>query len=401
MDVEKYEKEELALWQQIVRFVMPAVILAAGALTVYILIKTRPHMNRKPPEKMAALVSVKTISPMSDNVIVRGMGTVVASRQVQLHPRISGEIVWVSDNFLDGEKVSAGEHLLTIDPTDYKLQVEIQRSNLAQAQADLELEEGRQAVAKREWQRLQDKFDVGEKIDNSLALRKPQLSQAKARLQAAKVALEKAELDLSRTEVTAPFDCLILSKRVDLGAQVSPQTQLAEITDTGEFWVELLLDVSKLDWIDIPEMNSDKGSPARIVSNVALGNSIVKEGAVLRLLGDLQKHGMMARVLVSVPDPMSVKDGGLPLLLGSSVHVEITGHRLDNVYKIDRNWLHDGDVIWVDNDNTLATRKIDIVWRDESVVYFNADSDKLIIVTSDLKAPINGIPLRIVEAPDE
>ena len=82
------------------------------------------------------------------------------------------------------------------------------------------------------------------------------LAIAEADVTAARAALEKSRLDLSRTTLTAPFDCVVTSENVDLGALVTPQTQLATLVGTDEYWVRVTIPVSQLRWIHIPSQRT-------------------------------------------------------------------------------------------------------------------------------------------------
>ena len=126
-----------------------------------------------------------------------------------------------------------GAALLRIDPADYQAALRQRRSELAQARADLELEQGRQAVAEQDFELLGEELDEG---NRHLVLRQPQLKQARARVDFAEAALRRAELDLQRTRISAPFDAQILSRDVATDSQVSTGDSLARLVATDRYW---------------------------------------------------------------------------------------------------------------------------------------------------------------------
>ena len=85
------------------------------------------------------------------------------------------------------------------------------------------------------------------------------------------------------------------------------------------------------------------------------------------LAGDLEDEGRMARLLVEVDDPFTLKpeNRGKPvLLMDSYVSVRIEGRQLKQVATIAREHLRDGDRLWIMDDNAaLEIRKVDIVFR--------------------------------------
>ncbi|MEA3367503.1 MAG: hypothetical protein U9R68_05250, partial [Planctomycetota bacterium] len=120
----------------------------------------------------------------------------------------------------------------------------------------------------------------------------------------------------------------------------------------------------------------------------------------------LEEQGRMACVLVSVPDPLGLEDASgetPPLLIGSYVRTEIEGTALENVIALDRDYLRDGNRVWVMNErDELDIRRVEIAYRGRERVLV-ADGLKAgeKVVTTDLTAPVAGMPLRTetAEAP--
>ena len=80
-------------------------------------------------------------------------------------------------------------------------------------------------------------------------------------------------------------------------------------------------------------------------------------------LGNLDPLGRMAKVLISIPDPLGLADhkGGIArrVLLGSYVRLRIESGTLHDVYSIPRKALRENDRIWVrDADGRLAIREL-------------------------------------------
>ena len=119
-------------------------------------------------------------------------------------------------------------------------------------------------------------------------MRKPHLAKAQAALEAAKASLAQAQVNLTRTEVAVPFNAVVVSKSVDIGAMATTQTVLATLAGTDKFWVEAAVPVDRLKWIAIPGPSGEAGSNVT-VSQVAGADTLgAWKGRVAGLLSDLE-----------------------------------------------------------------------------------------------------------------
>ena len=423
---------------RIVGLLLVVAVLAGGGGISYYWITHKPTAKRRPPQGQAALVEVSRVLPKKQTVVVDAMGTVIPARSIQLAARVAGQVINVSPEFAPGGRFKAGEIMARIDPKDYELAIRRQKTEVARNQALVEqrsgevlqrisdvtraestlaLEMGQQAVAKREYELLGSTVVAD---DRELVLRQPQLRTAKAACDAAKaarrsaegtskaaeaarsaamVALETAELDLARTAIKTPFNAMVQSRNVDLGAQVAVGTPLASLVDTDEYWVQVSVPLGQLKWIHIPGVNGTTASTVRVYHEASLGVGAFRTGEVVRMMTDLEPQGRMARLLVAVKDPLELKAPTThhrPLILGVYVRVEIDGPELPGVIRIARTALRDGDRVWVMRANcTLDIRKLKIVWGGSDHVYVTGGIDEGdLLVTSDLAAPVQGMALR-------
>ncbi len=374
----------------LVRAGLPLVVLVAGGALAIALVETGPKAERKPPTRQARLVDVQSVRFSRQRTVMYAMGTVHPAREVELRPRVTGEIIAISDEFVPGGRFLKGETVLQIDPTDYELAVEQRESEVAEAQSTLALELGQQSIAKREYELL------GETIadeDRALVLRQPQLESVRANLKTAQAALQQAKLNLDRTTVRAPFNAVVRTRGVNVGMQATTLTPLATLVGADQYWVEVTLPVDQLQWIEIP------GSTVRVFNEAAWGEKRYREGRVIRLLSDLEEEGRMARLLVAVDDPLALKPerAGQPqLLLGDYVRAELAGIELDSVAAVNRRLFHEGDQVWVMNDkDELEIRPVAIAFRGRDQLFVSEGlrhGERL--VTTDLPSPVEGMPLR-------
>ena len=377
------------------KVVLPVVILCVGALVALYLEKSTPEAHRRPPTSVATLVKTTMVRHMTEKIHVPAMGTVIPAREVVIEARVSGYVVSINPAFVAGGYLKKGEEILKIDDRDYRLILEQRRSVLTSALSALKLEQGRQDVAEKEWEILTGGKNAGE-IDTDLALRKPQLTDAEATVTSAEAVLRQAELDCERTSVTAPFNCLVREKYADIGSHLSSQDQIAEIVGIDEYRIQASVPVDRLKWITFPKGNDNTGSITRIISGSDAAR-YEKNGRVENLLGDLDEKGRMARILVSVSDPLNrnFEGGTRPLLIGEYVHLEIEGPALDDVVRLPRRALRDGEKVWIlTDDGTLSITPVEIIWRDnDSVLVRNGLTDGDRVIVSNLSSPVPGMKL--------
>ncbi|NDV28661.1 efflux RND transporter periplasmic adaptor subunit [Desulfovibrio sp. JC010] len=375
---------------------LPLLVVALAVLGAKAIIASKPVAKKKAPVVSAPLVNVSVLEVKDFQVWTPVMGTVEAAREINLEPQVSGKVIAVSDAFIPGGYFAEGQEVLRIDPVDYELAVKQQQAVVTEAEYNLKLESGQQRVAGREWKLLK-KSSGGTMQEAELALRKPHLQKAQADLSSSKAKLQQARIDLGRTRVKAPFACMVVSKSADLGAHLSLGETIASLVGTDEFWVVVSVPVDRLGNIEIPSAeNGFKGSKARVVMGSGK-TAVEREGQVLRLLPSLESKGRMARIIVSVKDPLNLKGGEVrPLLLGSYVNVSIDSGSLEEVVAIPRTAFRDNNTIWVMKEGgLLEIRSVDPVWRDQDYIYLDegvVSGEKLVV--TDISAPLPNMKLR-------
>lgn len=388
--------------KRILRLTIPLLVIVIGIAIAISLVNTAPKATRKPPVIQARLVEVTPLTMGTVTTEIEAMGTVIPAKKVELHPQVSGEIIKVNTQYIPGGLFSAGEEILQIEPKDYELAVKKRESEVSQALSNVKIEQGQQIVAQREFEMIGEVID--EKENSDLVLRKPQLESVQAQLSLAQANLEQARLDLKRTRIHAPFNSILISRGANIGSRVQTGTQLATLVGTDQFWIEVSVPVDQLKWIRIPGHKTNEGSSVKIFNDNVWRNEEFREGKVMQLVGDLESEGRMARLLIAVDDPLGLNspDNNKPrLLIDSYVRVLIEGAIQEGVISINRNHVHDGNHVWImDNQDRLDIRTISIVFRGPSNVLVNSgvEPDER-LVTTDLAAPVNDMPLRLKNEP--
>jgi RND family efflux transporter MFP subunit len=377
-------------------------LLAVGAAIG--LYSTSPETKRARPARPVPLVQTDEFKPGREKVFVEAFGTVIPAQRIILQSEVEGRIISQHPELVPGGLIEQDEIIIQVDPAEYEVVVNEYRAELEEAVFEQDLEQGRQAIAKREWKLMEEEIDTSAE-GKSLALREPHLRLVKAKVDKAKSRLAAAELALKRTTIIAPFNALVLKEFIDRGQLVSRQTNLANLAGTDQFWVRVSVPVSVLQRISFSGEPGIRGSAAEVIFESVSGLPVVRRGSVLRMMGDLDPEGRMARLLIIVDDPLNLREdsrkqkGRDRILLGSYVKVNIDAGFFDNVYSIPRQALREGDVLWVkDRNDTLQVRDVTVVWRRRDEVLVRADlveGDTLIL--SRFQSPLPGMKVKGIE----
>jgi len=383
---------KMGVLKLMIKIILPVCLILAGAAGWNYFKSKEPKMKRKRPPQQVVVVETISMKPGNYQSSVQVMGTVMPDQQTDLKSKVSGEVISLSSKFVQGGVMKRGEILLKLDDSDYQIEIRKAQSALDKVLSDLAIEQGSQLIAKEEL-KLMNEVSQSAVTATDLALRKPQLAQAKAAIKSAGADLEKARLSLSRTVIIVPFNALVLEKHVNVGSLVAAQGTLATLVDVDTYRVEAQVPPDRLAAL---RMGEDSGSVAHIHSQYS---EQTWQGKLVRTTGKMNEKSRMAGVIILVPDPLGLKNRGnrAPLLLDDHVNVRIMGEILENVFSIPRSILRDGNTVWVYNSGTLDIKEVGLAWKDDTTVYIRSGiSAGDMVITSDLPAPVKGMSLQLV-----
>lgn len=375
-------------------FLCLALVIVAGGLLL-VIFNTEPTARRDGAVRQSAsLVDVTRPESGTFRPTISAMGTVRPAREISLAARVEGQIVELSDSFVPGGFVDAGETLVRIDDADYQVALQERESALEQAIAELEIERGERSAAEADYRQFDRELPPERR---ALVLREPQGRAARAAVESARAQRRGAEMDLERTTVEAPFDAHVLGREVNVGSQVSPGASLGRLVGLDTFWVEATVPVSRLHWLSLPE-GDQPGSPVTVRNRNAWPAGEVREGEVFRFIGELEGDTRLARILISVDDPLAREgDGERPrLMLGEYVKTRIAGREIADAVRLEREYVRDGDTVWLMVDGRLVIRPVSILFQDDEYAYIDdglGADDR--VVTTRLATVREGLRLRL------
>lgn len=208
-----------------------------------------------------AAVTKKEIQPS-----ILASGNFVFRQQVQLSSEVIGKVSEVLVK--EGDKISAGQVLLRLDPTLIRAEVTQQRAIVRSAEVNIEraqLNVDRQKINSDRSQRLAEaKFIDTSKYEDALHqynVAKVDLHAARESMQQANAALDQALKRLDKTEVRAPISGTVTAVQIKIG-----ETAVASATGMAGSSLMTIADVGSI----MAEVNVDEAD----VAKVAVGQKV-------------------------------------------------------------------------------------------------------------------------------
>lgn len=371
--------------------VLCTMILAGSLYTLKLINETEPVAEpMSAVRKSAALVETQKVTRETHYPRLMVLGAVTPAQDLTLSPRVRGQILELSSQFVPGQTVRKGDLLLTVDPADFENALAIRESELKQTQASLEIEEGRRDLAEKELALLEDTIQA---TNRDLVLRVPNIASIRAEIKAAEASVKQAKLDLERTKIVAPFDAQILRRTVDVGSQVTPGDDLARLVGIDEYWIMASVPVRSLKWMQFEE--TDGVSSEVILRNPGVWpENSTRSGKVANMIGRLDPSTRLAQVLIVVKDPLAHVTEGPPLIIDTLVETEIQGRALQDVVRLNRDYIRSRDTVWVMKNDQLEIRSPKIAFRDAEFAYITEGletGDEVVITNLSSAAPGIGL----------
>ena len=369
------------------RLLVGAAILAAAAGIAFGLAK---GLRQEPPKReiddRALLVDVLALETMSAQLAVRSQGTVLPRTQTTLGAEVGGTIVEISPKFIPGGVFRAGEVLLRIDATDYRVAV-------------------RQAEALVKQRKIE--FDGAAKLRQQGYRAEAEYASAAAALASAEAELVRAQRNLERTEIRLPYEGMVLSKDADLGQFVSPGARLGVTFATDYAEVRLPLTDQDLAFVDLPEATeiAETGAaqgPAVTLSATRMGKPADWEARIVRSEGVVDEKSRVTYAVARIDDPYCLHREGIPLPVGTFVTADIAGRAMDDVIRVPRSALRAASqLLIVDDDNRIRIRDVDVIRADARSAYIGGGVEAgERIAVSAIETPLNGMYVRTTDRPE-
>ena len=416
------------------KIIIPVIVLAGAAFFGKYLIDTGPEAKKKPFVQNFPVVEVITLKPAQYTVNVEASGIVKAGTQTNLVAEVSGRIVTISDNFLEGNYFDKDQILLEIDKDNYLNAVEIAKSDVESNKASLKQIEAEEtsnslsiqlakqnlALGKKELARVRSLLnkqlisrslvDAEEQKLNQLEQKLQDLqgiqssyssrsNAIQAKINSTLARLKQESLNLSRTTVKSPYSGRVLRKNVDIGQYVSVGTVLGEIYATDYVNVELPLSLNQYELLGMPEAFRNRKIKQSDLPTVTLKSTSKSskdswQGRVVRTSAALDAESRQINVIVQVDNPYDAREGmNTPIRIGQYLKATIKGKTFDNVFVLPPIAVLYNREIRILNEGKINIVPVNVLWNSTQETIVEVDS-KMIgqqLITTNLDQAIEGM----------
>jgi membrane fusion protein, multidrug efflux system len=164
-------------------------------------------------------------------------GTVRPVNQATIKSRVSAEVKQV--HIKEGERVTKGQVLYTLDSIDWRNRVAQQQAQLDEARARLALAQKNQGTN----QALRDKGFISQ---NALDTTSNSVEVAQASVKSAQAALELSRRQLDETSVRAPIAGIVAKRHAQAGEKITEQQSVAHIVDLTQMELEAQVPLAEI-----------------------------------------------------------------------------------------------------------------------------------------------------------
>ena len=382
--------------KKLLKIIAPIVVLAISIGVVGALSAAKPAPEKK--EETQRMVSLYVDEVKSDTVTisVQTQGEVRPKTEIDLIPQVTGRIVGVSESFAEGAEFGAGDTLIKIDDTNYKIAVVRAEARVAGAQVAVQRELANAKIKKEHWL---DKRTNGE--PTPYALNKPQVMEVEALLLAAEADLREAKLNVARTEINVPFLGRVRTKNIGIGQYVTAGTSLGRVFSTDTVEIRLPLTDAQLQELNLPMgFMADAFNAPEVQFTASVGSRHHSwTGHIVRVNASVDQQTRLIYAIAEVEDPYGLgSDSGAPIAVGMFVHADIEGVHSQEALVLPRLALRNANKVYVINDeNRLEIRTVDVISTSEETVLVSNGvevGDK--VVTSTIPAAVDGMEVRAI-----
>ena len=356
--------------------------LLLSILLAYLMVINKPSAKVKEKEVSLPFVNTMMLLPQTVNAQISSQGFIKAKSELNIISQLNARVEWVSDKMEQGSSFRKGDTLIRLDQRDYELGLITAEANVLNAEVNLEREKAESDLASKEWSR------VGGGTGTALALRKPQLAQAKATLEAARANLERSKRDLDRAIFIAPFNGRVRSRMTDIGSTAFPGTMLGSIYSTESFEIQLPIADQDVNFTGLDFNGLQIPNEGQLEVSMSLSGKMIN-GKVIRAEAEVDPKTRMLSVVASVDMNKGAADN--LVLVGQYAQATISGMRIEDVYVVPRNNIRNQSLWIVNSNKELMNRPVSVLRYENEYALVNEGiekGDRLLL--SRISSLING-----------
>lgn len=296
-----------------VTLILLCLVLAIGGLVAW-----RTVSAKKEEKKPDGANAVKTLEfapgdiaelkPAQLGQVIPISGSVRPLLQATVKSKVPAEVAKV--HVQEGERVSAGQVLISLDTADLRARFDTQQAAVAEARARLDLAKKNQDNNKT----LLSKGFISQNAYDSVA---NNVTVAEATLKSAQAQAAIAERALADASIRAPFNGIVAKRWVNTGDKVAGDAPVAAIVDLARMELEAQVPVAEIPYVKVGQEIAFKvdgfadrnftGKVERINPSADVGSRSIAIFVTLANADASLKGGMFASGRLAVEGKAAVK----------------------------------------------------------------------------------------------
>jgi RND family efflux transporter MFP subunit len=307
-----------------VKFTLAAITFAlvAGSLVAWRASSAKKEEKKSDADKTFEFAKndIAVVSAQNLGLVIPVSGSVRPVVQAMVKSKVAGEVSKV--NVREGERVEAGQVLVSIDTADLKARHDAQRAMVAETKAKLDLA-GKNEANNRT---LLTKNFISQNAFDGIA-NSVQVAQANHQSTLAQAAITQRAL--ADAQIRAPFAGIVAKRAVNVGEKISADSPVMQIVDLSRMELEAPMPVGDIPSIQLGQEiafkvdgfqdRAFKGKVERINPTAEAGSRSISIFVTLRnddgaLKGGMFANGTLAAVsrtaVTSLPISALIEEGG-------------------------------------------------------------------------------------------
>ncbi|MEZ8697349.1 efflux RND transporter periplasmic adaptor subunit [Vibrio lentus] len=340
-----------------------SVLVGCAAIFIALVVVDELEPEATQPVKKEAVlapVSVLEVTPSQHQSTLTVLGVTAARWPVQLKASSSAQLKWLDESIEPGNLVNKGDVLARLDTSAVDANLAQALSSLKQAELELKQAKHEQTVALKM---------LNPKTSSSFARREPQLLAAKANLKQAKQAYLSAQKLLEESEITSPFDAVIMKRHISPREWIEAGQVTFELAASDSIDIEL--PISEMHWQQVQAALTE---PSITVVSRSRNQWPAKVRYVSPQVDSVTRQ---RQVVLSVAAPYQSKPRLFP---NQQVQAVVNLGLKNNVVSVPLSVMtRDGYVWTLDNNDRLRKESVSLIGQGSQVldIRFNQQSEQV------------------------
>ncbi|SPJ24678.1 efflux RND transporter periplasmic adaptor subunit [Palleronia abyssalis] len=395
--------------------------LAGGSLRDALQERANREPGQRPGREQVFAANVVFVTQQTITPTLTSFGEIRARRSLDLRAPVAGRVIELGPGVEEGGRVTEGQLLFAIDPTDAETTLALAEADLqdaeaersdAQAAAELAVEDVDAAreqadLRERALARQRDLADRGvgteasvEEAEISAASARQQVlsrrsaaQQADARVAQARTALSRREIavaeaqrTLADTRIEAAFAGTISDLTVSEGGLVSTNEQLATLIDPGR--LEIAFRLSTPDYVRLLNEDGTLAAEQATVSLEVGGYTLTSPATITREAPAVGTGETGRRLFARLEEPQGFRPGDF-------ARVRVTEPPLENVAQLPASAVDAAQtVLYLSDDDRLQLAQVELLrTQGDSVLVRAPDLEGAEVVAE--RSPLLGTGIKV------